>query len=207
MGSGSTNGSQKHQMLTEAQPTTQQPTKSKRNAFTPETSQKAVQAKLKRSKATAEFVESLKHEPLELSSLKLRDFINNNPTQRKEVIKELIEQNLFVRLKHQQSLIFSGDPLKKAEARKEDLGIGLEYDKLYKEQDSEALTIRIPSALVGRLSDVLALKIAPVDTSSTPARLENQIQDASNTAVINVNPDSESVHSGTSDNVYSVYSV
>ena len=173
---------------------------SKGHRYTKESARKAIQAKLQKRKESAEFVASLQHQPIELQEFRLQAFLKEHPNKRKEVIREMMEQSLFIRLNHQRSLIASGDPLKKAEARKDDLGIGLEYDKLYKEQESDALTVRIPSALVGRLSGVLALKIAPVDTSSTPVRLDNQVQDGGNTLTVKTNTNSKSVQERTSDN-------
>ena len=171
------------------------PSHRKRNAFTQESSKKAIQARMKKSKETQAFIDSLKEEQISFDSPKFQDFIKENPTKRREAIREILERNLFIRLKHQHSLIASGDPLKKAEARKEDLGIGLEYDKLYKEQESEALTVRIPSALVGRLSGVLALKITPVDTSITTSQVENQNQQSDNNVIIIDKSYPNSVHS------------
>ena len=169
------------------------PPRKSRNKFNTESSKKAILARMNKSKETQAFIDSLHEQPIALDAPSLQEFIKNHPNKRREVIREILERNLFIRLRSQYSLIASGDPLKKAEARKEDLGIGLEYDKLYKEQESDALTVRLPSALVGRLSGVLALKISPVDTSSTPMRLDNQVQDASKPTIINANSDGKSV--------------
>lgn len=148
------------------------PTGSKGHRYTKATAHKAVKEKLKRRQESAEFVASLQHQPQDVRTIKIQEFIAKHPNQRREVIREVLEQNLFMRLSHQHSLIASGDPLKKAEARKDDLGIGLEYDKLYKEQESDALTVKIPSALIGRLSGVLALKVEPLKTKENPDSVE-----------------------------------
>ena len=161
-----------------------------------ETSYKAIKAKLQKRKESAEFIASLKHVPQDVQTIKIQEFLSKHPNQRREIIREVLEQNLFMRLSHQHSLIASGDPLKKAEARKEDLGIGLEYDKLYKEQESDALTVRIPSALVGRLSGVLALKIDPLKTKENS---DSELKDGGHNHT--VNQGNVGISSGSDSNV------
>lgn len=166
----------------------------KRNSFTPETSKKAIQSRMKRSRETQEFLDSLKEQAVSIESPSLQEFIKRNPSKRKEVIRELLERNLYIRLKHQHSLIASGDPLKKHEARKEDLGIGLEWDKLYKDSDHVQNQVHVPAKLLTQINVKIGI-VNTVNSTQPIVRLDNQSQDAPNVAVSVEIPESVDVHS------------
>ena len=173
------------------EPSTTPPRKT-RYKLTSDTSYKAIKAKLKKSKETEAFIRSLNHQPISQDSQELQAFIQKHPNKRKEVMRELMELNLFIRLTHQHSLIASGDPLKKAEARKEDLGIGLEWDKLYKDQDNQQSPLHVPARLLTQINVKIGI-VNTVDSRKTIVLPDIHSQDAQNITVSLENTNSESV--------------
>lgn len=83
------------------------------------------------------------------------------------------------------------------EIRNRMISWGVAADKILQRDQESGLTIRIPSALVGRLSGVLALKLEPVqsvNTSQPVTVVDNQNQDTPNTTKLLDKSYQDSVH-------------